>query len=69
LLSFFVSQPARRVASGLARLALGWLKYFDYYLANRPGSLDAAAAFYFLGRKSAVAIDDRDLLTQYRGGF
>jgi len=69
LLSFFTSTPARRIVSGLARLALGWLKYFDYYLARRPGASDAASAFYFLGRKSDTTLADRKLLEQYEGGF
>ena len=69
LLSFFQSATARRVVSGAARMALGWLKYFDYYLARRPAALDAASAFYFLGRKGTSTISDRELLTQYQGGF
>ncbi len=69
LLSFFDSKTVRRIVSGIARLALGWLKYFDYYLAHRPAALDAASAFYFLGRKSPETLADRELLRQYRGGF
>ncbi len=69
LLSFFASPNARRIVSGTARLALGWLKYFDRYLAHKPGALDAASAFYFLGRKSSRTLSDRALLDQYEGGF
>jgi hypothetical protein len=35
---------------------------------DEPGALDAASGFYFLGRKSATVLSDRDLLRLYRGG-
>jgi len=69
MLSFFTSATGRRLAGGFTRLAFGWLKYFDRFLASRPGSLDAASAFYFLGRKAGKPIGDRELLAEYRGGF
>lgn len=69
VLSFFISTTARRVAGGITRIAFGWLKYFDRFLQHRPGALDAASAFYFLGRKSKVPLDDRALIASYRGGF
>ena len=69
VLSFFISTTARRVAGGVTRIAFGWLKYFDRFLQHRPGALDAASAFYFLGRKSKVPLDDRALIASYRGGF
>lgn len=68
-LSFCGSVPTRRVVGGLSRIAFSWLKYFDYFLAHRPGALDAASAFYFLGRRSPVPLDDRTLLADYHGGF
>ncbi len=69
LLSFFRNPRLRAAASGLARATLFWLKYADYLLVARPGSLDAASAFYFLGRKQETSLSDRDLIAGYRGGF
>jgi hypothetical protein len=34
-----------------ARLTSFYLKYFDYYLIDKAGALDAASGYYFLGRK------------------
>jgi len=68
-LSFFTRPKLRALVSGLTRLGLFWLKYFDRLLARRQSAFDAASAFYFLGRKSDEALDDRDLVASYRGGF
>ncbi len=46
-----------------------FLKYFDYFLINRPGAFDAASGYYFMGRKSENILSDRDLVTQYRGAM
>ena len=67
LLSFVRSQRARVVVKGVSCLTLWWLKYFDYLLVNRPGSLDAALGTYFVGQKSTQSLSDRDLIRQYRG--
>jgi ubiquinone/menaquinone biosynthesis C-methylase UbiE len=46
-----------------------FLKYFDYFLINRPGAFDAASGYYFMGRKSDVVLSDRELVKQYRGAM
>lgn len=69
LLSFFSSPLLRGMASGLARAAFFWLKYLDPLLINKPGALDAASGFYFLGRKTNRVLSDRELVASYRGGF
>lgn len=68
LMSWSDSQRYRALASGVARSLFWWLKYCDRFLAKRNASFDAASAFFFLGRKSNQPLDDRQLLTQYRGG-
>ena len=68
-LSFFTRPKLRALVSGLTRLGLFWLKYFDRLLARRESAFDAASAFYFLGRKSGDVLDDRELVASYRGGF
>lgn len=69
LMSFFTSPRLRAAVSGGSRLAFFWLKYFDYLLVNRRGALDAASAFYFLGRKQQQTLSDRELVDSYAGGF
>lgn len=68
-LSFFQGRRLRAAVNGLARLSLFWLKYFDAYLSKRESALDAASAFYFLGRKETVTISDEQLVASYLGGF
>jgi hypothetical protein len=44
-----------------------FLKYFDYYLIDKPGAFDAASGYYFMGRKGTHSLTDKELLTLYRG--
>ncbi len=67
LLSFATSRPTRLAATAGGALTGFWLKYLDCWLIGRPGSIDAASAFYFLGAKSRRTISDRELVTMYRG--
>jgi SAM-dependent methyltransferase len=67
LLSFVKTPTARAAVKAFARLTAFWLKYFDYYLIDRPGTLDAASGYYFMGRKGDHVLSDRELLTRYRG--
>lgn len=69
LLSFATHKGVRSALRVVARLTSWFLKYFDYYLLSRPGALDAASGFYFLGRKSHHALSDEELLKSYRGAF
>jgi hypothetical protein len=46
---------------------LFWLKYFDYYLINKPGTLDGASGYYFMGRRSDQILADRELIKLYKG--
>ena len=61
-LSFTTSRPIRGVIRTLAGLSLWWLKYVDRFLVDRPGAYTAASGFYFLGRKSAMVADDREII-------
>lgn len=67
LLSFVKVPAARAFVKLFARITSFWLKYFDYYLINKPGTFDAASGYYFMGTKSARVLTDRELLTLYRG--
>jgi SAM-dependent methyltransferase len=44
-----------------------FLKYFDYFLIDKPGSYDAASQFFFMGRKSDRVLPDKELIQQFRG--
>lgn len=67
LRSFASSRIMMRILSDFARFTSFFLKYFDYYLINRPGSYDAASGFFFMGQKSELVLSDRDLIGQFRG--
>jgi SAM-dependent methyltransferase/uncharacterized protein YbaR (Trm112 family) len=68
---FLLSFTTSRILRGLLRLFAGitafYLKYFDYYLINRPGSFDAASGYYFMGRKSEKPLSDQDMIKLYKG--
>jgi len=69
LLSFVKTRLARSCVNAFASISAFWLKYFDSYLIDKPGALDAASGYYFMGRKSKEIISDRELIKLYRGGF
>lgn len=68
LLSFATTARGRLLASLFAHFTGFWLKYFDYWLIDKPGALDASSGNYFLGRMNDQVLDDRSLLEMYRGG-
>jgi SAM-dependent methyltransferase len=61
---------SRLITSGLVLLGhytSFFLKYIDYLLLKNPGTYDAAAAFFFLGKKTEQALPDRELVGGFRG--
>jgi SAM-dependent methyltransferase len=67
LLSFSDSPFLRNVLDTFAKITAFYLKFFDSVTIQHAGSFDAASAYYFIGRKSDVALSDRDLIRLYRG--
>jgi SAM-dependent methyltransferase len=67
LYSFVRTRMLRRMMTVVGRLTSFYLKYFDRYLIDKPGALDAASGYYFLGQKSDATLPDRELVRQYRG--
>jgi len=67
LQSFFKLKISKKIAEIFARLTSFYLKYFDYFLAKRPGALNAASAYYFMGKKSTKTLSDKELLRLYKG--
>jgi len=66
--SFFESKRSKQAVRIFASLTSFFLKYFDEYLVDKPGALDAASAFYFLGQKTEFMLQDNELKSYYRGG-
>jgi SAM-dependent methyltransferase len=69
LMSFAPTQTAKSLAMVFARMTSFFLKYVDHYLIDKPGTIDAAAGFYFLGRRSEDVLPDRELIRLYRGAM
>lgn len=69
LLSFTRTRRQRWLAKAVAGYTSFYLKYFDYYLIDRPAALDAASGVYFFGRKAAQAVPDRVIVQEYRGAI
>jgi SAM-dependent methyltransferase len=67
LLSFTTSKFLRKLIGFFVRLTAFPLKYLDYFLINRPGTLDAASAYYFIGKKSDQILSDKKLVKLYKG--
>jgi len=69
LISFATASWIRAGLRIVARLSSFYLKYFDYLLVDRPGAIDAASGFWFIGRKADNALSDRQLIGLYRGAL
>jgi SAM-dependent methyltransferase len=67
LLSFTTSCFLRRLIGAFARLTSFFLTYLDYLLIDKPGSLDAASGYYFIGKKSNRVLPDKRLIKLYKG--
>lgn len=67
LLSFAQKKFTQDIIRGFARLTSFWWKYFDRYLINKPGGLDAVFGVYFLGKKSSEVLPDKELIKSYAG--
>jgi uncharacterized protein YbaR (Trm112 family)/SAM-dependent methyltransferase len=68
LLSFAKRRYIRALLRVFGTLTSFYLKYFDYYLIDKPGTFDAAAGYYFLGKKSDLVLSDHAVIASYRGG-
>lgn len=67
IFSFSSSKRMRKFLIPFTNFTSFFWKYFDYMLIDKPGTLDAASGYFFLGSKSESILDDRELLKQYRG--
>lgn len=67
IFSFFSSKRVRKLLIPFTRITSFFWKYFDYIHINKPGTLDAASGYFFMGKKSEIPLDDRDLIKLYKG--
>jgi SAM-dependent methyltransferase len=67
VMSFARSKAQRALITRLTSLMFFWLKYLDRFVGDRPGGIDAASGTYFLGRRRDAPVDDREVLSGYRG--
>ncbi len=67
MLSFATSRGLRAAIRVWAGMTGFFLKYFDYLVMDKPGALDAASGYFFLGLRSEASMSDRELLQSYRG--
>jgi SAM-dependent methyltransferase len=67
LSSFTTSHILGCLIDRFAHATSFFLKYFDYYLIDKPGAYDAASAFFFMGRKSNSCLPDSELVKQFKG--
>jgi SAM-dependent methyltransferase len=67
LQSFFSNRTLGQAAFAFGSITGFWLKYFDHFLSDKPGSFDAASAYYFLGSKSETSLSATKLIGGYRG--
>jgi SAM-dependent methyltransferase len=66
-LSFIKSKFLKRLVELFVRLTAFPLKYLDYVLIDRGGTLDAASGYYFIGKKSWEILPDKELIKLYKG--
>lgn len=68
---FLLSFTTRRWLRSLIRVSTEagafWLKYLDRFVIDTPGCYEAASGYYFLGKKAATPLPDRELVKMWRG--
>jgi SAM-dependent methyltransferase len=67
LLSFATSRISRALIRAFTSATSFYFKYFDSFLIDKPGTLDAASGYYFIGLKANEVLSDKDLMELYRG--
>ena len=67
VLAFTFNNKIRNLAKLIVRFLFFWIKYFDYYLNNKPQAMDGASCTYFLGRKNLSMVPDKEIISNYVG--
>jgi SAM-dependent methyltransferase len=71
---FFMALLSSSGWSGGAKIAkyagnypIFWLRHLDALVRRSPVSIDAAASYYYIGRRSDATLADRDIVGMFRG--
>ncbi len=67
VLAFISRAILRKAAKAVVRICFSWVKYFDYFLVNRPEAMDGASCTYLLGCKIEGHIPDAEIIARYVG--
>ena len=67
LQSFFTNKLLGQIAFTFGAITGFWLKYFDYFLIDKPSAFDSASGYYFFGQKSSEMLAGQRLIADYRG--
>lgn len=64
-LAFFAGNYKRLIVKLMVRMAFGWVKYLDKYLASKPTAMDGASCTYYLGRAIRQRVSNTRVIASY----
>ena len=67
LMSSFGWAGAAKIAKYAGNYLIFWLRYLDAFVRRSPISIDAAASYYYIGRKSRTPLTDREIVGMFKG--
>jgi SAM-dependent methyltransferase len=56
-----------KVAKYAGNYLIFWLRYVDAFVRRSPVSIDAAASYYYIGRRSDTMLADREVVAMFKG--
>jgi SAM-dependent methyltransferase/uncharacterized protein YbaR (Trm112 family) len=67
LLTSFGWPAGAKVAKYAGNYLIFWLRYLDAFVRRSPISIDAAASYYYIGRRSEATLADREIVGMFKG--
>lgn len=67
LWSSFGWASGAKIAKYAGNYLIFWLRYVDALVRRSPVSIDAAASYYYVGRRSATTLGDREIVAMFKG--
>jgi hypothetical protein len=67
LLSSFGWAGGAKVAKYAGNYLIFWLRFLDAFVRRSPVSIDAAASYYYIGRRSEAVLSDREVVAMFTG--
>ena len=65
--SVFLQRRLAQLANATIRVAIGWIKHIDRWIAKRPRAEDFASCTYFWGTKTPEEVSAAEIVSRYRG--